>query len=181
MSSDLVPLDSERYVAMNSVVEEHLKGRNPTVIARALKMNRADVVGYINDWREIVQNDPNTQAYARESLYAMRKHYDMIIDELWSVVGTTDDKTKVTALKSIADIDAKRQEALQKAGMYDDAVLGDEVAKVEQQIEQIKKLLRDVIGNYPNTKQFILKGLSEIAGQAVGVEVEPPLEGELVN
>lgn len=169
----------DRMIEMNKVVERILKGQNdPTKIAKDLGLKRAQVLDYIDEWKQIAANDDNIKARAREALVAMDEHYSLIISRLWETVEqadlANDTKSKTTTLKAIADIEAKRQEALQKAGLYDDAELGDELALMEERAEKIKKLLTTIASKYPDTKMEIMVGLKDIFGQA------GPIPGEVV-
>lgn len=168
----------DRMVQMNRVVERMLKGGDPARIAKDLGMKRVEVQGYIEEWKNIAANDENIKFRAREALTAMDKHYDLIIDRLWETVeqadGSGDTKSKTTTLKAIADIEAKRQEALQKAGLYDDAALGDEIALMEERAEKIKKLLTTLATKYPEIKVDVMYGLRDIFGQS------DPIPGEVV-
>jgi hypothetical protein len=75
----------------------------------------------------------------------------MVIDRSWETVeqaDMSDDlKTKATVLKNIADVQFKRVEMHQKAGLYDDAALGDELAEMEEKNEIIKNVLLEVTAN----------------------------------
>lgn len=169
----------DRMVQMNQVVDLMLKGQyDPTKIARQLNMKRAEVQDYIEEWKQIAANDESIKLRAREALTEMDRHYGLIIHRLWETVEQADTagdvKTKTTTLKAIADIEAKRQEALQKAGLYDDASLGDELIMMEERAEQIKRLLTTIATKYPETKMDIMYGLRSIFGQS------EPIPGEVV-
>lgn len=162
---------AEYYDEMNKVVEKLLTGtKHPATIAKELGMQRKDVVHYINEWKQIAQNRPDIQERAMEALSSMDRHYDMIIKEMWLIVETeVENKTRATVLKNIADVEAKRQETLQKAGMYDDSGIADQLAEMEEHAEAIRKLLTEVATKYPETKLFIMEGISRIFGQAPAV------------
>jgi hypothetical protein len=89
-----------------------------------------------------------------------------------------DVKTKTTTLKAIADVESKRQESLQKAGLYDDAELGDEIAMMQEQADKIKQLLTLVASKYPESKMDILEGLQEIFAQEP-IAVPDVVRGEI--
>jgi len=169
----------DRMVQMNKVIELMLKGTNdPHKIAKDLGMKRAEVQVFIDEWKYIAANDDNIKTRAREALVEMDKHYGLIIERLWETVDqadfSNDIKTKTTTLKAIADVEAKRQEALQKAGLYDDASLGDELVLMEERADKIKKLLTTLATKYPEVKSDIMYGLRDIFGQS------DPIPGEVV-
>jgi hypothetical protein len=166
--------EPDYYVNMNRVMELYLKGTiNPTTISKALSLPRKDVLNYIDTWKEIAKNNPAIKDRAAEVLQNFDRSTDMIIEKMWTVVddGTVDLKTKASTLKQIHDIDSKRQETLQKAGMYDDAGIADELVAMEEYVEGIKQALFATIKEYPHTKTFIMEQLSG-AGKPVSVDSE---------
>lgn len=178
--------DAEYYEQMNLVVEAMLKGEtNPTTLARELGMTRKEVLNFMDEWRSIAANNPDIQARAREAMTAMDKHFDLIIKEMWAVVNDhmTDVKTKASTLKSIADVESKRQESLQKAGLYDDNAMAEEIAKMEEKSEQIHIMFQEVAQKYPQTRAFIQERLARIFGDSTvpSGESDGPIKGELVN
>lgn len=175
--------EADYYVNMNRVVEVFLKGHtNPTQIAKALSIPRKDVINYITAWREIAKNSTQIKDRAAEALSAMDRHYDMIIKEMWEVVEapTVDLKTKASTLKQIADVEAKRQETLQKAGLYDDAGVSEKLVEMEEYTDAIKALLISVVKSYPQTKTFIMEGLSNL-GSPTRVAEDDTTEGEVIK
>jgi DNA-directed RNA polymerase specialized sigma subunit len=177
--------DAEYYEQMNQVVEAMLKGEtNPTTLARELGMTRKEVLNFMDEWRSIAANNPDIQARAREAMTAMDKHFDLIIKEMWAIVnGPADDKTRATVLKNIADVESKRQESLQKAGLYDDNSMAEEIAEMERKSEAIHLMFQEVAQKYPQTRAFIQERLSRIFGDSTvpSGESEDVLKGEIVN
>lgn len=156
---------TEYYEEMYTVVTALLKGEtNPTALARSLHMPRTKVMDYMTAWKDIAHNDEDIKERAKEALTNMDRHYDLIIKEMWDVVENplVDLKTKAGTLNQIAGVEAKRQETLQKAGLYDDAGLADELVDTQEKAQKIKELLRDCASKFPETKGFILEGLGEI-------------------
>ena len=166
--------EADYYVNMNRVVEMYLKGEtNATKISKGLSLPRKDVLDYIQAWKEIAANNDRIKERAAEALTAMDKHYDMIIKGFWEVIdnAAVDLKTKAGALKSVADVEAKRQETLQKAGLYDDAGVAEELVAMEEYTDGIKSVLFAVIKEYPQTKVFIMEKLSSL-GEPVAVSTD---------
>lgn len=174
---------AEYYDEMNRVVEKMLTGtKHPATIAKELGMQRKDVVHYINEWKAIASKRPDIQERAMEALSGMDRHYDMLIKEFWIIADTDpDNKIRLTALKNIADIEVRRQEALQKAGMFDDSGIADQLAEMEEHADAIRKLLTEVATKYPETKLFIMEGISRIFGQSPSVPDNegPTIQGEI--
>jgi hypothetical protein len=168
MAKEIELLD--RIDKMNKVVERYLKGDNPTAIAKQTGMRRADVLGYIEEYKEIARNDEEVKGRAREALRSADEHINMIIARSWETVEQADKaddiRTKAGILKNLADIEGKRVEMLQKAGMYDDAALGDELADMEQKQEMLIKILREVTADCEHCKYEVAKRLSRITDKA---------------
>lgn len=161
---------SERQIIFNVIVEDYiLKGENnATKIAKSLGIKRADVVLYQEQWRDIAQNDEGVKARANELLTELDRSYDQIVAGLWNAHSdAVVPKDQAGILKTIAEVIAKRQEVLQKAGLYDDAALGDQMALVEEQAQKIKELLTTVSNNPvcpPELRHQIIDGLGKIFG-----------------
>jgi len=168
MAKELELLD--RVEKMNSVVERYLKGDNPTSIARVTGMKRADVLNYIDEYKEIARNDDEVKGRAREALHSADEHINMIIARSWETVEQADSandiKTKASVLKNLADIEGKRVEMLQKAGLYDDAALGDELAEMEEKQQLLINILKEVTSTCEHCKYEVAKRLSRITGKA---------------
>ena len=167
---------SDRMVLMNTIVEEYiLKGvNNATTIAKSLGIPRRDVLDIQEEWKLIASNDEGVKMRARELLTEMDRAYDQVIARLWEAVEEAEDsKAKTASLKVIADVISKRQDTLQKAGLYDDATLGDELAMAEEQMDMIKELLKSLAMKHPEIRIEIMQGLSKIFNESPSV----PLDG----
>ena len=170
--NELIPV--QEIQRQDEIYRLWLQGnRNATSIAKILGMKRADVLYFIEQAKEIARNDEETRARAKEALHEADAAFNMVIERSWETVEQTDTnadyKTKATLLKNIADIEGKRVEMLQKAGLYDDAALGDELAAMEEKAEAIKELLKQVAQEYPETRVVIMKGIRRIFGQVEGI------------
>lgn len=150
---------------MMHVVDEYLlKGiTNATKISKDSGIPRAQVVTLIEDWKKIATNDEWLKSRAKESLQEFDRTYDQLTEKWWEVFEATESPREQNAiLKNLADAAKARQEVLQKAGLYDDAALGDELALREEQIEQIRGLLKTVAQKYPDARIFIMEELGRI-------------------
>ncbi len=103
---------TDHYDRMNKVVGELLKGNNPSQIATITGFKRAEVLEYIDQWKEVVRNDSTARERAKEAISGADQHYAMLIKEAWKTVEDADQagqlNVKATALKLIADIEGKR-------------------------------------------------------------------------
>jgi predicted P-loop ATPase len=161
-------MSPDRYDDMERVVERFLKGEQPTTIAKQTGFKRAYVMELVEEYRTIAANDTRILDRAREAIFSMDRHYNMILEKLWEVVEQADEAENLTAknnaLKNAADIEAKRLDALQKAGLVDNAGLGEELIAMEEKAEAIKELLKEVAVEYPESREMIQMGLSRIFG-----------------
>lgn len=161
----------------DAVYREWLTGnRNATTISKKLGIKRAEVLKYIDDAKDIARNDEETKARAKEALHEYDASLNLVVQKSWETVEqadlNADYKTKATVLKNIADVERQRVETLQKAGLYDDAALGNELADMEEKAEAIKELLKAVAHDFPQTREMIMRGLSKIFDQPIGVVVQ---------
>lgn len=173
MSKDLEPID--RIERMNDVVSAHLKGDNPTQIAKVTGMKRAEVIEYLDEWKAIAQNSKTIQARAYEALTSMDEHYNMIIRELWETAEQADladdYKVKSSVLKNLADVESKRVDLLQKAGLIDNEEASREVEDMRQKHEVLINILREVTADCPHCKMEVAKRLSQVTGKTETIVV----------
>lgn len=150
MTTDLsIP---DREAIRLKVQEQWLKGnKQPGTIAKNLGLKRVEVLDYIEETKAIWRNDDAVKERAAEVLHEVDESLDLVIDRSWETVEQADEtgdlKTKATVLKNIADVQLKKVEMHQKAGLYDDAALGDELAEAEEKWEAMKKILLEVTAN----------------------------------
>jgi hypothetical protein len=159
---------ADHYDRMNKVVEELLKGNNPTAIAAITGFKRAEVIEYIDQWKEVVRNDSAARDRAKEAISGADQHYAMLIKEAWKTVEDADQSgqlnVKATALKLIADIEGKRIGMLQEVGLLDNAELATQLAETERKQDILVKILKEVTAVCPKCKLDVAKRLSQITG-----------------
>ncbi len=144
--------ESDRFQQMEKVADLTLKGHTATAIAKTLNIPRKEVMTLQEDYRTALANDHEARDMARDYLNLMVKHYDNLINSFYQLIDDIDSLAfndrvaaqKNAALKAIADLDAKRVDALQKAGLLDSAELGDEIAKWEEEKESMLSILMDL-------------------------------------
>jgi hypothetical protein len=159
---------ADHFDRMNKVVEELLKGNNPTQIASITGFKRSDVLGYIDEWKEVVRSDSGARDRAKEAISGADQHYAMLIKEAWKTVEDADQagqlNIKATALKLIADIEGKRIGMLQEVGLLDNQELASQVAETERKQDVLVKILKEVTATCPKCKMEVAKRLSQITG-----------------
>ena len=159
---------ADHYDRMNRVVEELLKGNNPTQIATLTGFKRSEVMEYIEEWKEVVRSDSGARDRAKEAISGADQHYAMLIKEAWKTVEDADQagqlNIKATALKLIADIEGKRIGMLQEVGLLDNQELAAQVAETERKQDILVKILKEVTATCPKCKMEVAKRLSQITG-----------------
>lgn len=167
---------ADHFDRMNKVVEELLKGNNPTQIAALTGFKRVEVVEYIDEWKKVVRNDSTARDRAKEAVSGADQHYAMLIKEAWKTVEDADQagqlNVKATALKLIADIEGKRIGMLQEVGLLDNAELAGQLAETEHKQDVLVKILKEVTATCPKCKMDVARRLSQITGIVESVIVE---------
>lgn len=177
MTSDNLPTISEisgdfdvaeYYDKMNEVVEEMLKGSSPTQIAKTTHLKRRQVVELIGQWQQIARNHNQIRERAGDAIYGADQHYSMIIQKLWNTVEEAENqpqpelRTKTTILKTIADVEQKRIDMLQKAGLLENQDMAQKMVETEQRQEAIMNILREVAADCDHCRAKILHKLADI-------------------
>ena len=172
---------AERNDRINKVVEELLKGNSPTQIAAITGFKRAEVIEYIDEWKQVVRNDNTTRERAKEAVAAADQHYAMLINEAWKTAEAAEGQgqfnVKATALKLISDIETKRIGMLQQVGLLDNAELATQVAEAERKQDILVKILKEVTSTCPKCKLEVAKRLSQITGVVEPIEIIEEVSG----
>ena len=167
MSSDLVKHLDE----VNAVAAEYLKGLDTAQISRELDIPRTRVTALLNDWRQMASSNEAIHARAREALAGADQHYSSLIRKAYEVIESADQTSnlgaKTTAIKLITDIEAKRIDMLQRAGLLDNKEIAEELATMERKHEILINILKDIASKYPNVRTEILERLAEINSSEV--------------
>jgi hypothetical protein len=167
---------ADKFEQMNRVVEEMLKGNNPTAIARELGLKRAEVLDHLDTWKNLVKGDSSIRERAKEALAATDQHYAMIINRAWETVEQADANDQLNiksqALKLIADVEGKRIDMLQKAGLLENNELADQLLETERKQEILVNILKSVSSSCDSCKFEVARKLSEVTGQVEPVDID---------
>jgi hypothetical protein len=157
----------EHLDEVNKVVEEYLKGIDPTQISKELSMPRQKVVAHINEWKHMASDNAIIRARAKEALAGADTHYNKLITKAYEVI---DDATttanlgaKTSAIKLVLDIESRRIDMLQKAGLLENKELAEEMLEIERKQDILVGILRDVAADYPQIRDDIMRRLSDIS------------------
>jgi hypothetical protein len=152
---------------VNNVVEEYLKGNDPTVISKELSIPRTRVVQLINEWKVMASANDAIRARAKEALAAADAHYGKLISRSYEVIDeasmTNNLSAKTAAIKLVMDIESKRIDMLQKAGLLENKELAEEMVEIENRQQVLMSILRDIASEYPQVRDEIMKRLSAIS------------------
>jgi hypothetical protein len=152
---------------VNNVVEEYLKGNDPTVISKQLDIPRQRVVAYIDEWKVTASNSAAIRARAKEALSGADTHYSKLISKSYEVIDeasmTNNLSAKTAAIKLVMDIESKRIDMLQKAGLLENKELADEMLEIENRQEVLVGILRDIASSHPEVRDLIMRKLSMIS------------------
>jgi len=157
----------EHLDQVNKVVEEYLKGNDPTQISKELAMPRQKVVGYINEWRAMASDNAAIRARANEALVGADTLNTKLIQKAYEVIDdatTTANLTaKTSGIKLVMDLESKRIEMLQKAGLLENKELAEEMIEIERKQEVLVGILKDIASEHPEVRDKIMQRLSEIS------------------
>jgi hypothetical protein len=152
---------------VNKVVEEYLKGNDPTKISKTLDLPRTKVVAHLNEWKVLASANDAIRARAKEALVSADAHYTKLIKQAYEVIDdattTANLNAKTTAIKLVMDIEARRIDMLQKAGLLENKELAEEMIEIEKRQEVLVEILRDIATEHPEVRDKIMRKLSEIA------------------
>jgi hypothetical protein len=157
----------EHLDQVNKVVEEYLKGNDPTKISKELDIPRTRVVALINEWKVLASANDAIRARAKEALAAMDAHYGKLITRAYEVIDEASLNNNLSAktqgIKLVVDIEKARIEMLQKAGLLENKELAEEMVEVERRQQVLVEILRDIASEHPEVRDKIMRRLSEIA------------------
>ncbi len=136
---------------MEEVAKHMMRGESEYQAARRLNMKVVEVRSLWQNYKDRLNNDALARDAARDSLNVMVKQYDDLIkvlhDNLYGL-NDLDYKDKISSqivatTKAIGDLQAKRVDLLQKAGLLDAHDLGDELAEREEREALLINILRN--------------------------------------
>ena len=152
---------------VNQVVTEYLKGNDPTIISKELDIPRTRVVSLINEWKVMASANDAIRARAKEALVGADTHYTKLITKAYEVIDeaslSTNLSAKTAGIKLVLDIESRRIDMLQKAGLLENKELAEEMIEIERRQEVLVGILRDIASEHPEIRDIIMNKLSSIA------------------
>jgi hypothetical protein len=151
---------------VNKVASEYLKGSDASEISKILDIPRVKVTELLTDWRVMAANNQAIHARAKEALAGADQHFSSLIKKAYEVIDSADTTAnltaKTTSIKLIADIESKRLEILQKAGLLDNQELADELLETERKQEILINILKEVTSSCDSCRPKVLTKLSQV-------------------
>jgi hypothetical protein len=160
-------LTVEHLDEINKVVEKYLQGTEPTQISKELNLPRTKVVAHINQWKLMAADNAAIRARAKEALVVADTHYNKLINKAYEVIdeATTISNlgAKTAGIKLVLDIESKRIDMLQKAGLLENKELAEEMLEIERRQDILKDILKDIAAEHPEVRDKIMRRLSEVS------------------
>ncbi len=157
----------EHLDQVNKVVSKYLEGNNETAISKQLNLPRQKVVAYLDEWKQMASNNAAIRERAREALVAADTHYNKLIGQAYDVIDeatTTANLTaKTTAIKLVLDIETRRIDMLQKAGLLENKELAEEMIEIENRQQVLVGILKDIASEHPEVRDKIMRRLSAVS------------------
>jgi hypothetical protein len=155
----------EHLDQMNKVVAKYLEGSDPTKISKELSLPRTKVVAYLEEWKIMASNNAAIRERAREALVAADTHYNKLIQQTYEVIDdattTANLSAKTTAIKLVLDIESRRIDMLQKAGLLENKELAEEMLAIEKRQDILMNILKDIAAEHPEIRDKIMRRLSD--------------------
>lgn len=152
---------------VNRVVEKYLAGSEPTQISKELAIPRQKVVAYIDEWRAMAADNAAIRARAKEALVGADTHYSKLIQKAYEVIDdattTANLNAKTSGIKLVMDLESKRIDMLQKAGLLENKELAEEMIEIERKQEVLVSILKDIATEHPEVRDKIMRRLSDVA------------------
>jgi hypothetical protein len=152
---------------VNRVASEYVKGNTEIQISKSLDIPRTRVVRLLDEWRGMIANNDAIRARAREALATADQHYNRLIQKAYEVIDSAESQgdlgEKRQSLKLILEIENKRIEMLQKAGLLENKEIAEELMESERKMEVLVKILREVSGQCDHCKVEVTKRLADVA------------------
>ena len=149
---------------VNRVVGEYLKGSDPTKISKELAIPRQKVVSYLEEWKTMAADNAAIRARAKEALVVADTHYSKLIEKAYEVIDeattTANLNAKSGGIKLVMDLESRRIDMLQKAGLLENKELAEEMIQIEERQQILIQILKDIAAEHPEVRDKIMKRLS---------------------
>lgn len=168
---------TEHYEKVNGVVELFVKGYKVKEIASRLGHTEKDVRVMIEDWKQVVSNDPYIRARALDTVNEAIEHYSSIKERAWNLadraLADEDRRSELAGLKLAGEIEKSKFDMLKQAGVMQDEDILDKVLEIEEQKEKVVALLRDLGPKLcERDRRMVAEELSKLSGTPERIHVD---------
>jgi len=158
----------DHFEEVNKVATEYIKGLNETEISKELDIPKARVSSLLREWKQMASSSEAVRSRAREALASADVHYSKLIKQAYEVIdeatANSNLTSKTAAIKLVLDIESKRIDMLQKAGLLENKELADQLMETERKQELLMSILKEVSGQCSVCKPKVLNRLAEVSG-----------------
>lgn len=149
-------------------MKRFVQGLKPFQIARELGIRTVDVNAHIEEWRKSAVGQDLMKDRIEELISAMDEHYGILIQKAYEIIDEVDRldedgeelavstkrgrhtmtrsqmlSQKLGAIKTISDLESKRIDILQKAGLLEAADVGEALVEMEENKRMLLKILEE--------------------------------------
>jgi hypothetical protein len=107
------------------------------------------------------------RARAKEALVGADTHYSKLISKAYEVIDeastTANLGAKTAGIKLVMDLESKRIDMLQKAGLLENKELAEEMIAIENRQEVLVGILKDIASEHPEVRDKIMRRLSDVS------------------
>jgi hypothetical protein len=94
-------------------------------------------------------------------------HYTKLISKAYEVIDeattTANLGAKTAGIKLVMDLESKRIDMLQKAGLLENKELAEEMIAIENRQEVLVGILKDIAAEHPEVRDKIMRRLSDVS------------------
>jgi hypothetical protein len=181
VTTDLIPHDAVRYDDLQNVIELYVQNINATQISKQLGLQRKYVVELLDEFKASARYNTDMKDRVAEAIRVMDEHFGFLIREAHKTLSQVDEEIanngvdhqllaqRSKAISVLMDLQSRRIDTMQKAGLLDAAELGNEVAEIERKQEILVEILREHL--CPMCKKAVMSRLGAVTGRAEVVVV----------
>ena len=170
--------ETDRYKQQNDVMELFVENMPIRDIAKKLKIPEGAVREHVDDWRVSLRGSEFLKERVTDLLALTDAHYSKLILSAKDVIETVDDAVaqatikevapllgqKNTALKSIAEFEAKRISILQQAGLLEAAEFNTEREELERKQQILIDIIKEVTSECDHCRLEVANRLAKVTG-----------------
>lgn len=178
--NDIVLQDGDaidkHLIKMDKVVTEYLKGNNVDEISRVTGISVRQVGVLLKEWRGLAANNEAMKARALLALKGADVHYDKLIKKAYEVMEDAEVaqslSQRISSIKLIADMEARRIDLLQKAGALEDTDISKQIVETERKQAILMDVLKNTVGPCKRCRPIVQEKLAEVTKNVVVIKAD---------